>query len=610
MEKQKNQPLKKNKKHVYTKAIAFSDNRREIIIFTIVAFLAPVLLYLPTIAFGFTKLDDNLILQNNFVFLSDFGNIFKSFLTDQFIDRHTTFYRPIGTLSYMLDIKLSGGNYAWMYHLSNILILGFTSCLLFHLLKRFNIHTKMAMFGALIYYLHPLFVSTTAHIPNRSELLLSLFSLMSFLFIIEYLQKNKIIYLLGHWLTFTIALFCKETAVFLPFVFIIYYFAFSYNKRSANYQNQIKYLLVILLYIISGFLWYWVRSIALKGISDQDDNTFGIFAFFSNLRVIPEALAKFFLPSDIAPIPGFSLFNTMAGLGIIIIIPVLFFKNKERSKKEKVFCFSWFIILLVPSLLYKHPNLDYFDHRFFLPMIGILLFVMFIFPEKWIKNGKVKYSWLLVLIIVILSSFTIAKSRSYSDPMTFYSSAISKNPKSDFAYNNRGQLYDSQGKFDEAVIDYTKALELTPNSATVYNNRGLAYGNQGLFDKSINDLTKAIEINPKYAEAFINRGNSFNDIGLFDKAISDYTKAIELQPNFPIAYYNRGLTYNNQGLFDSAISNFTKAIELKPDYAEAYNNRGVLYLNKSMNDSACQNFRKAQYLGNQTGKNNYIKNCN
>lgn len=607
--KQSKQQQKVKPSSSKTKTKVTSENKQKNTISYILVFLLPILLYLHTITYGFTKLDDDLIIQNNIKFLSDFGNVFKSFLTDQFIDRHTTFYRPIGTLSYMFDIQISGGNNVWMYHLSNILILGLTSFFLFLLLIRFGFPKKIAMFGTLIYYIHPLFVSTAAHIPNRSELLLSLFSIISFLCFIEFLHKNKIKYLLGHWLAFSVALFCKETAVFLSFIFLFYFLIFLYKKPSKNWGNQTKYFYIAFLDIISVIFWYYLRSIALQGITDQNNKTFGLNPFISNLRVIPEAIAKFFLPIDISPIPAYSVLNTIVGLALIALMIFLFFKNKERSKKEKGFWFLWFFVLLIPSMLYKHPNLDYFDHRFFLPMIGILFFVLIIMPKKWGEDGNIKNNSFFIITIIVLSSITFLKSQSYSDPMTFYSAAISKNPKSDFAFNNRGLLYNSQGKYNEAINDYTRAIELKPNEAKVYNNRGLAYGNLGLFDKSINDLTKAVEINPSYAEAYINRGNSYNDIGLFDKAICDFKKAIELTPNYPIIYYNMGLAYNNWGLQDSAINNFTKAIKLKSDYAEAYNNRGVLYSNKNMNDSACQNFKKAMMLGNQTAKNNFIKNC-
>ena len=146
-----------------------------------------------------------------------------------------------------------------MYHLSNILLLGLISCLLFLLLKRFLIPPKLALLSTLIYCAHPLFVSSIAWIPARGDLLLTFFSLLSFLFFIEFLQKEKIIYLFLNWVAFTIALFCKETAAFLPFLFIIYFFTFHTEKRFEK-----KYLFMIILYAVSGIFWFWLRSKQLE----------------------------------------------------------------------------------------------------------------------------------------------------------------------------------------------------------------------------------------------------------------------------------------------------------------------------------------------------------
>ena len=346
-------------------------------IIIIIAFCLPVLLYLQTIKFGFTYFDDDSIIINNYAFLSHFGNCHKAFLTDAFIIKTSSFYRPLQTLSYMVDIQLSGGNNAWMFHLSNILLLGLISCLLFILLKKFIITPALALFSALIYCAHPLFVSSIAWIPARGDLLLLVFSLLSFLFYIEFLQKGKIRYLLLNWLSFTIALFCKETAAFLPFLFIVYYFTISHEK-----QFKKKHLFILLLYAVSGTYWYWMRFRAI-GNTYYPSAEFGITAIISNLQTIPQSITKLFVSFGFDPFPDFSLFKTLTGSLIIILIIYLLFKNRERTIKEKIFCLSWFLILMLPPMIYKHPHIDYLDHRFFLPLIGILLFILFLFPRRW-----------------------------------------------------------------------------------------------------------------------------------------------------------------------------------------------------------------------------------
>jgi tetratricopeptide (TPR) repeat protein len=537
-------------------------------VYLIIAFCFPVLLYLQTINFGFTDFDDDNLIKNNISFLSHLGNVHQAFLTDAFIDKSSSFYRPLQTLSFMADIKLSGGNNTWMYHLSNLLFLGLIACLLFLLFRRFLIPPKLALLSTLIYCVHPLFVSSVAWIPARGDLMLSFFSLLSFLFFTVLLKKKKMIYLFLNWVAFTLALFCKETAALLPFLFILYYFLFSSKKLFDK-----KSLFPIILYAISGVFWFWLRSRSIGGlVSNQNDNL-SLIQVMQNLRTIPESLTEFFLPFNIAPIQSFSVLKTLTGLGIIVLIVIVFLKVRKRIRKEKVFCFLWFIILMLPPLFYKNPNLDYLNHRFLLPLIGIMLFLQFIFPNKWLVKGDIKVVWFLVSLL--LSSLTFIISRSYSDPLTFYNYAVSQNPNSALAYCNRGYVKYSKNDFQGAVEDENRAIAIYPEYANAYNNRSMAKLNMGDKLGAIEDENKSIDISPNFAGAYINRGTA--KLYLRDNfgAIKDFDKAISINPNDEEAYINKGGAMGSIGNFKEAIINFNKAIEIDSEYFNAYYNRAI-----------------------------------
>jgi tetratricopeptide (TPR) repeat protein len=604
--------------------LTFLKNNKNTILPVIIVFCLPVLLYLQTVSFGFIGFDDRDVIEKNVTFLSDFGNIPQAFLKDAFIGKSSQFYRPLQTLSFMVDIHVSGGNNPWMYHLTSVLLLGLIGCVLFLLLRKFFIPMKLALAGTLVFCVHPLFISSVAWIPGRGDWLLVLFSLLSFLFFIEYLQKKRPLFLFLNWLAFACALFCKETAAILPVLFIIYYFIFSPEKRFEK-----KHLLPLALYIVTGIFWFWLRSIATKSLAHQ--NNVGLITLVLNLQTIPESLTRFFLPFDSSFISNFSLPQTLIGLGLMILIAVAFFVSKERPKKEKIFGLSWFVLLMLPAMIIKEEFIDYLSHRLFLPLIGILLFVMFIIPKKWIEEKDMKRKILVngayFCIFALLSSLTSINSRSFYDPMSFWNSSISQNPnnilmytnrgfekyiRNDFqgaiedftkalalnpgyaaAYNNRGTVYSAEGDLEKAIKEYDKAIDLDPKYAEAYNNRGKAYADKGDYDHAILNFNKTIELNPNYAEAYKNRGNAFDEKGDHDTAGKDYEKAIELDPDFAPAYINRGNLYSAKGDIDNAIKNYSKAAELNPYSAEAYNNLGLAYQTKGDLGSALKNLNKA-----------------
>ena len=602
-----NKKYQQNKSIVKEHSVIYPEKENSSMLFIIIAFCVPVLLYLQTVTFGFTYFDDDGMIVNNIKFLSSFHNAAHAFLTDALIVKASPFYRPLQTLSYMLDIQLSGVNNTWMFHLTNILLLGVISCLLLLLLKKFLIPKTLALSGTLIYCVHPLFVSSVAWIPARGDLFLTMFSLLSFLFFIEFLQTKKTFYLLLNWIAFAIALFCKETAVILPFIFILYFILF-HNKKLF----ETKYYFIIIFYATSGLFWFWLRTKAIGNYSSPKSE-FGPMMFLSNLQTIPECLVNFFLPYDIATFPMFSVIKTLAGLLIITVITFLFLKNNERSRKEKLFCIAWFLIMMLPPMLYKTDWVDYLNHRFFIPLIGILLFVLFLFPKKWLVKSEIKISLIMVVVIFILSSCTFIRSRSYIDPLTFYNSAVNQNPKSAYACTNRGFLRSRDNDFKGALNDYNMAIAISPTnylayfnraciklynlydisgaitdfnkvisnnsrSAEAYCNRAVAYMNIGKTNESLNDYNKAIDITPTY-EAFSNRGNVKNSMNDYNGAVEDYDKAIALDPNRAGVYVNRGIVKAKINEKVGAIVDFTRAIEIDPKFIEAYGNRAIARYN-------------------------------
>lgn len=539
-------------------------------ILLLLSFLVPALLYMQSLRFDFTHFDDTQLISNNISYLSDISNVPDAFLKGAFVLQNSSFYRPLQTVSYMLDIQISGGNNTWMYHLGNILLIGLISLTLSSLLRAFSLPPKLSLLSVLFFAVHPLFVSTVAWIPSRGDLLLALFSLLSFYLLIKYFENKRPVYAVFHWLTFTLALFSKETAVFLPALFAFYYFIFVH-------QNRIERIIVpgVLLYAVSGTAWFLLRSKAIGEI-DYQNGIFGIEAFLLNLKTIPEGIAKFFLPFKIAPIPGYTSFYTVIGLLLIAGIIILLVKNPgERPRKEKLFALIWFLVLLIPTMLFKHLRIDYLDHRFLLPLTGILLFLLFSLPPNWFSEGEIKMHGLIIAVIIGLGIYTFNLMRAYEDKVKFYNAAIAKNEESAFAYNNRGYLKMRDGLYKDALSDYNRAIALSPDYYKAFSDRGWVKSNLKDAPGAIRDLNKAISINENHNVSYYRRGVVYLNAGDNQQAIKDFTTLVEIDPDNSQGFNYRGLAFLREGEFEKAIEDFDRAIRLDPRYAEAYGYRTV-----------------------------------
>ena len=610
--KQKNQQQKKKSESRASSSFIIPDTKKGTWIAMTIVFIVPVILYLQTVSFGFINFDDNEIITENEAFISDLKNIPEAFKTDAFIDGGSHFYRPMQTLSYMGDLQVSTVENPWMFHLRQVLMLGVIAVLLFFLLLRFGIPKGFAVLGTLIYCLHPLFVSNIAWVPARGDLQLMLFSLLSFVLFIEFLRKKSYALLIFSWIAFTLALFSKETAALLPLVFLLYFFAFVKERKF-----EIRYAIFIGLFVVSGIVWFWMRSVAIGDFANPDEvigafsqnGEVGLVPFLLNIQTIPESLTNFFFPIDIDFLPNFSIIKTMIGIAILLFLAIWLFKNKSRLTSEKLFFIAWFLLLLLPTMLFKPYHIDYLQHRFLLPMVGILLLVLTLLPKDLSSFSNNAVPGVLIVLLFIFAVSTYSRSLAYEDSMTFYNKAIDQNPNSDFAYIHRGYLMQAEGKANNALNDFTKAIEINPEYASAYNNRGVVYAALGQYDKAIADYSKSLKLKPGNVEAYNNRGLAYSYKGLFNKAIEDYNVVIEMDPKLAEGYNNLGMAYGNQGIFDKAIEGFSKAIELKPDYAMAYNNLGLALAAQGKTASACQAFKNAVKYGLNEARENVERYC-
>jgi tetratricopeptide (TPR) repeat protein len=68
-------------------------------------------------------------------------------------------------------------------------------------------------------------------------------------------------------------------------------------------------------------------------------------------------------------------------------------------------------------------------------------------------------------------------------------------------------------------------------TASQWNDRGNTYSNQLRWDLAIDAYSRAIEIDSSFARAYFNRGKAYAEMGRYDEAIADYEMAIVHDPS-------------------------------------------------------------------------------
>ena len=93
------------------------------------------------------------------------------------------------------------------------------------------------------------------------------------------------------------------------------------------------------------------------------------------------------------------------------------------------------------------------------------------------------------------------------------------------------KVYEIKGAEDRAIADYNEAIRLDPKSLFAYNNRGNAYRAKGDNDHAITDYNEAIRLDPKYAFAYCGRGLAERAQGHAVEGNADIAKGRQLNPN-------------------------------------------------------------------------------
>ena len=186
-------------------------------------------------------------------------------------------YRHINNLAFALNYQWSQQN-PFGYHLFNLIIHIFTVSLVF-LITSLTIKNstewgeqaamKIAAITALVYGLHPVHTETITYISGRPGGLAALFFFLSILlFLLGGLKKQKIPSYFYYFLaitTFFIAVLCKETAVTLPVIMLLYDLCLM---NGENWKPFLSRLLFYGLFPILAIIAYLQSPYVFKALGD------------------------------------------------------------------------------------------------------------------------------------------------------------------------------------------------------------------------------------------------------------------------------------------------------------------------------------------------------
>jgi protein O-mannosyl-transferase len=314
-------------------------------------------------------------------------------------------------LSLMLNYKLNGLNVVG-YHIFNIAVHIINSMFVYLLMLRTltlpvtgvqykQKAKRMALFGALLFAVHPIQTESVTYIITRTELLATCFYLATFLLFIKGVQTKKFGYSIGAFFTAVLAMGSKEWAVTLPAVLFVYDFLFlSEGKLKPIVSRWLTYVLVTIPWIIVFRHMALFSSKSDAGIGFNIVTANGISSstyILTSFNVIWTYIRLLILPINQNLDYNYPVARTLfefptllSFLGHIAVAGFAFWAYLKKRWTLVPFGVAWFYIGLSPVQSFV-PIVDViFEHRVYMPSIGFIIVFVAGYEAffAWIENKR------------------------------------------------------------------------------------------------------------------------------------------------------------------------------------------------------------------------------
>jgi protein O-mannosyl-transferase len=521
--------------------------------------------------------------------------------------------RPLVNLSLAVNYAL-GGFTVWGYHAVNLSIHILAALTLFGVIRRTLLWPKMpegfatnatwlAGSAALVWAIHPLQTESVTYVSQRTELLVSLFYLLTLSCAIRGAGSRHP----GPWYAASVAacglgMASKEVMVSGPLVVLLYDRTFLAGSFVAALRRRWP------LYLGLAATWVLLAVLVIGSGGRNGTAGFGLpigpweYAL-TQCGAIVQYLRLSFWPLGLCMDYGESVVEDVGAVlpqAVVVMALVLFTLWALWRRPVAGFLGAFFLAVLAPtSSVVPVVTQTVAEHRMYLALAAVVTAA--VMGGYWLVRrlaagetaSRAIGLTMVGLAVAALGWATFERNKDYRDDASIWADVVKKRPASARAHNNLGIALKNRGDVDEAIVHLRRALELKADYPDAHVNLGVALRYRGAIDEAIAHNRRALELKPDKLEAHINLGFLLTLRGEFGAAKAHCRRALELDPDNADAHNNLGMALANSGDIEAAMVHFRRALELQPDQADAHNNLGVALVNRGEVDAGIAHLRRA-----------------
>jgi len=595
--------------------------RSGAIAFVLPVFAAVLAAYLPVMHCGFVWNDRDYVTRSDLQSGSGLGRIwFEVGATEQ--------YYPVLHSAFWLEHRL-WGEAAAGYHAVNILLHAISACLFVFILRRLWGRVgplgspvelggasgpappfDAALFGGLIFALHPVCVESVAWISEQKNTLSTVFYLAAALAYLHFEAGDETpdadpalpgirrpLSYLGASVLFVLALLTKTVTATLPVALLIILW---WKRGCLGWRRDVLPLAPwFCLAAASGLFSAWVEKEYVGAEGVPFALTFAE-RFLLAGRVIWFYLGKFLWPHPLIFIYPRWRIEPDAWWQYLFPFAVLALAAGCWTARRRTRAPLAVLLLLVAALA---PVLGFFnvygflfsyvaDHWAYLAILPLAAVI----AAAWGKCFGQSYFAPRAAAVAILGACAVLTWRqvgAYRDEATLYRAILKLNPEAWLAHSNLGILLATAGRLPEAITEYEAALRLNPDNAQAHSNLGNAFNRTGRAAEAIDQYRQALRLQPGFAEAHNGLGSVLERDGRMREAAAEYWEALRLKPTLGEPHVNLGNILFQERRDDAAIVQYREGLRLNPGSAEAHCGLGTALERKQLIAEAIVQYREA-----------------
>lgn len=570
------------------------------------------------------------------------------------LSSYLTRSRGLTALSFALNVR-QGGMEVWGFHFVNV-ALHILNALLVYALVAWTLRRPvfadryaprarvLAALVALVFLAHPLQTMAASYIVQRAESLASFFYLATLLCAAHAFTANggrRALLAALALLAAVLGVISKEILATVPLAVALYWFCFLRDAEGPGGGRRRWLLLVALLALPVGLGLLLARDYLMPAMGPVDPlagprawlfiptagfqvegigswqyliTQFGVVTWYLRLFLVPTGQVFDYGWPFADTVWRADVLLPLALLLALLAVAVLSYRRYRLA----TFCLGWVFITLAPTSSIIPLRDAAFEHRMYLPIIGLawlvivggadllaLLAARLGQPPRALWRGAAVAA---AIWIFLLGLATAQRNAVFADPFRFAEDNALKAPQHWRAQYQYGQALLKQGRTDDAVAALEDAIRLNANQgsarialggiylqrrrlddaervlepatrqpeesvvAAAQQNLAVVYQARGDLDRAEEALLRALELKPQWSSVQRQLATLYARKEFWLPAARYYNDALRANPRLrsqlagaaAVANFKAGIQLTSEREFDWALALFTQALDYDP----------------------------------------------